>query len=183
MVQGSSTTGGRLPIESLSPSAIEFLDLIRDSIDEGLSKRAIQQRIKDVKADRGQKPTGIKDAELTKARRLINGETDLSPASDLRFINKDKRIDVTRSDKSRGPLLRTFSHVVAIVDEASDEEVGFITISTDRELTINEIEAEAMKHIESQGIEVYAFLQPTEFFLRVVESIVASTSILGQAAA
>lgn len=179
MVQRSAADTRRLR-EELPESAREFLGVIRQGIEEGLNKREIQERIAEAREARGEEPRGIRDNYLTQARRFIQGQVDLNPPSDTRFINRDKDIDLSRGPRpSIEPVItRRYSYTVAIVD-TSENVRGAVQVTSSRILSEEEVIAQAEAFIEDQGLEAYVDDSvPEEFFLRIDEFIEASGETL-----
>ncbi len=160
----------KLPIEGLPPQGIRFLDLIRDAIDDGKTKREIQEIIKDEREEQGEARKGIRDTDLSKVRRFLKGD-DILPPSDTRFINKRKSVDVTRPRESVGITTRKFSYTVAIIDVSNGEIVGGVQVVSDVQLSRDDVIEQAEASIEDAGIELYVDELPDEFQLVVSEAI------------
>ncbi len=124
-----------------------FLDVIADGVADGLTQRAIMDRIKTESLATEGKSQGIRKIELSAAIRFINNEP-VQRSPDPRFINRGKSLDTSRFAPLVGSTsLKAFTHHIEVKD-ADGKTVRFISIVSDEALSDDELFADAADIIE-----------------------------------
>lgn len=121
----------------------------------------------------------ISESHLNQARRFLTGE-ETRPVPQIKFTNLQKSPDPTRAPLSKGPILRNFSYNVGIVNPATGEIIGGVTVSSNERRSHADIIAQASASIGSAGVEQYSDEDdiPDDFELTLLSSLEASETIL-----
>lgn len=173
------------PTQSLSASVRENIEAITEGADRGEMKSQIQARIRAINKAKGRlnrkrdDGVGIRDIDLGEALRFLRGE-DITLPPQIKFTNLQKSPDPQRAPLSKGPILRNFSYNVGIVNPATGEIIGGVTVSSNERRSHADIIAQASASIGSAGVEQYSDEDdiPDDFGLILLSSLEASETII-----